>query len=104
MGYNACALVAEGTGIEVTNTPGVLTDATAEIAMMFDSDECATGGEGERHLRAGEWSGWRPTHMLSSQGNWENLRYSGHGRIGTNWRDRLVMVLVCTCCIAIARK
>ena len=84
VGYNHIALDAlKGTGIEVTNTPGVLTDATAEIAMMLILMSARRAGEGERHLRAGEWSGWRPTHMLSSQVTGKTLGIVGMGRIGT---------------------
>ena len=84
VGYNHIALdVLKGTGIEVTNTPGVLTDATAEIAMMLILMSARRAGEGERHLRAGEWSGWRPTHMLSSQVTGKTLGIVGMGRIGT---------------------
>ena len=84
VGYNHIALDAlEGTGIEVTNTPRVLTDATAEIAMMLILMSARRAGEGERHLRAGEWSGWRPTHMLSSQVTGKTLGIVGMGRIGT---------------------
>ena len=83
-GYNHIALDAlKGMGIEVTNTPGVLTDATAEIAMMLILMSARRAGEGERHLRAGEWSGWRPTHMLSSQVTGKTLGIVGMGRIGT---------------------
>ena len=84
VGYNHIALDAlKGTGIEVTNTPGVLTDATAEIAMMLILMSARRAGEGERHLRAREWSGWRPTHMLSSQVTGKTLGIVGMGRIGT---------------------
>ena len=84
VGYNHIALDGlKGTGIEVTNTPGVLTDATAEIAMMLILMSARRAGEGERHLRAGEWSGWRPTHMLSSQVTGKTLGIVGMGRIGT---------------------
>ena len=69
--------------IVVTNTPDVLTDATAEIAMMLILMSARRAGEGERHLRAGEWSGWRPTHMLSSQVTGKTLGIVGMGRIGT---------------------
>ena len=84
VGYNHIALDAlKGMGIEVTNTPGVLTDATAEIAMMLILMSARRAGEGERHLRAGEWNGWRPTHMLSSQVTGKTLGIVGMGRIGT---------------------
>src|SRR6185295_19155725 len=51
-------------GIVVTNTPGVLTEDTADLAMMLLLAAARRASEGERQLRAGEWAGWRPTHML----------------------------------------
>mgnify|MGYP000850637132 FL=1 len=84
VGYNHIALdSAEQAGIQITNTPGVLTDATAEIAMMLILMSARRAGEGERHLRAGQWSGWRPTHMLSTQVTGKTLGIIGMGRIGT---------------------
>src|SRR4026209_2013859 len=55
---------ARAKGIAVTNTPGVLTDATADIAMTLLLMAARRRGEGERELREGRWSGWRPTHMV----------------------------------------
>ena len=69
-------------GIAVTNTPGVLTEATAEIALTLLLTSARRTGEGERHLRAGEWTGWRPTHMLSTQVTGKTLGIIGMGRIG----------------------
>ncbi len=84
VGYNHIALdAAEKAGIRITNTPGVLTDATAEIAMMLILMSARRAGEGERHLRASRWSGWRPTHMLSTQVTGKTLGIIGMGRIGT---------------------
>ena len=50
--------------LPVSNTPGVLTDATADIAMTLMLMCARRAGEGERELRAGGWTGWRPTHLL----------------------------------------
>ena len=84
VGYNHIALsAAKDAGIPITNTPGVLTDATAEIAMMLILMSARRAGEAERHLRAGQWSGWRPTHMLSTQVTGKTLGIIGMGRIGT---------------------
>ena len=84
VGYNHIALsAAKKAGISITNTPGVLTDATAEIAMMLILMSARRAGEAERHLRAGQWSGWRPTHMLSTQVTGKTLGIIGMGRIGT---------------------
>ena len=69
-------------GIAVTNTPGVLTDATAEISMALLLMCARRTGEGERLVRSGAWDGWRPTHMLSTQVTGKALGIIGMGRIG----------------------
>jgi lactate dehydrogenase-like 2-hydroxyacid dehydrogenase len=58
---------AKARGISVSNTPDVLTDATADIAMILLLTVARRTGEGERHVRAGQWTGWRPTHMIGTQ-------------------------------------
>ena len=68
-------------GLAVSNTPDVLTDATADIAMTLLLMVTRRAGEGERHLRAGAWTGWRPTHMLGSQVSGKTLGLVGMGRI-----------------------
>lgn len=68
-------------GIVVTNTPDVLTDATAELAILLMLMVARRAGEGERHLRAGEWTGWRPTHMMGAQVTGKTLGLIGFGRI-----------------------
>ena len=68
--------------IPVTNTPGVLTDATADIAMTLMLMLCRRAGEGERELRAGEWTGWRPTHLVGRALSGRTLGIIGMGRIG----------------------
>jgi lactate dehydrogenase-like 2-hydroxyacid dehydrogenase len=68
-------------GLAVTNTPDVLTDATAEIAILLMLMAARRGGEGERHLRAGQWSGWRPTHMMGAEVTGKTLGLIGFGRI-----------------------
>ena len=73
---------ARARGIVVTNTPDVLTDATADLAMTLLLAAARRAGEGERHLRAGEWSGWRPTHMMGRQVTGKTLGIIGMGRIG----------------------
>ncbi len=84
VGFNHIDLAAAAAkGIAVTNTPGVLTDATAEIAFTLLMMSARRTGEGERHLRAGQWHGWRPTHMLSTQVTGKTLGLIGMGRIGT---------------------
>ncbi len=69
-------------GITVTNTPGVLTDCTADIAMTLLLGVARRAGEGERELRAGAWTGWRPTHMIGSRVSGKTLGIVGMGRIG----------------------
>ncbi len=73
---------AKAKGIAVTNTPGVLTDATADIALTLILMAARRAGEGERELRAGQWNGWRPTHLLGSSLNGKTLGLVGFGRIG----------------------
>ena len=69
-------------GITVSNTPGVLTDATADLTLTLMLMLCRRAGEGERELRAGEWSGWRPTHLVGRQMTGKTLGIIGMGRIG----------------------
>lgn len=72
---------AKARGLAVSNTPDVLTDATADIAMTLLLTVTRRAGEGERHLRAGQWTGWRPTHMLGTQVSGKTLGLVGMGRI-----------------------
>ena len=69
-------------GIPVSNTPGVLTDATADLAMTLMLMLCRRAGEGERELRAGDWAGWRPTHLVGQAMTGKRLGIIGMGRIG----------------------
>jgi lactate dehydrogenase-like 2-hydroxyacid dehydrogenase len=69
-------------GVIVTNTPGALTEDTADLAMMLLLAAARRASEGERQLRAGEWEGWRPTHMLGTRVNGATLGIVGLGRIG----------------------
>ena len=69
-------------GITVTNTPDVLTEATAEIALLLMLAAARRGGEGERLVRAGAWSGWAPTQLLGLQLTGRRLGILGMGRIG----------------------
>jgi lactate dehydrogenase-like 2-hydroxyacid dehydrogenase len=68
-------------GLAVSNTPDVLTDATADLAITLLLGVTRRAGEGERHLRAGQWTGWRPTHMLGTQVSGKTLGLVGMGRI-----------------------
>jgi lactate dehydrogenase-like 2-hydroxyacid dehydrogenase len=69
-------------GIVVTNTPGVLTDDTADLTMALLLAVMRRVGEGERHVRSGAWTGWRPTHMLGTRVTGATLGIVGMGRIG----------------------
>lgn len=68
--------------IAVTNTPGVLTDCTADIAISLLLSVARRAGEGERQLRAGDWTGWCPTHMIGTKVSGKTLGIIGMGRIG----------------------
>lgn len=72
---------AKARGIAVSNTPDVLTDATADLAVTLLLMVARRTGEGERHLRGGQWTGWRPTHMLGTQVTGKTLGLVGMGRI-----------------------
>src|SRR6056297_1550237 len=83
VGYNHIDIAAaRAAGIAVTNTPGVLTDCTADLAMGLLLATARRIGEGERELRAGRWSGWRPTHMIGKKVSGATLGIVGFGRIG----------------------
>ena len=69
-------------GITVSNTPSVLTDCTADIAMSLLLMVARRVGEGERELRAEKWTGWRPTHLLGTKVTGKTLGIIGFGRIG----------------------
>jgi lactate dehydrogenase-like 2-hydroxyacid dehydrogenase len=73
---------ARAAGVQVSNTPDVLTEATAEIAVLLMLMLARRAGEGERQLRAGQWHGWRPTHMMGRALSGLKLGLIGFGRIG----------------------
>lgn len=79
---------ARDAGLIVTNTPDVLTDATADIAMTLILMATRRAGEGERELRAGAWSGWRPTHLLGQSLRGKLLGLVGYGRIARAVAER----------------
>ncbi len=72
---------AKARGLAVSNTPDVLTDATADTAVTLLLMVARRAGEGERHVRAGQWTGWRPTHMLGTHVTGKTLGLVGMGRI-----------------------
>jgi glyoxylate reductase len=69
-------------GITVTNTPGVLTEDTADMAMALILAVPRRVSEGERLIRSGEWKGWGPTFMLGHRIWGKRLGIIGMGRIG----------------------
>ena len=73
---------AAAAGLAVSNTPGVLTDATADLALTLMLMVSRRAGEGERELRAGKWHGWRPTHLMGRSLSGKTLGIIGMGRIG----------------------
>ena len=73
---------AQQRGIIVTNTPGVLTDDTADMTMALILAVSRRLAEGERLIRSGGWSGWSPTSMLGQRIWGKRLGIVGMGRIG----------------------
>ena len=83
VGFNNIDIaVAKARDLVVTNTPDVLTDSTADLAMTLLLSVARRAGEGERHVRSGAWSGWRPTHMMGTEVTGKTLGIIGLGRIG----------------------
>jgi lactate dehydrogenase-like 2-hydroxyacid dehydrogenase len=83
VGYNHIdAEAAKAAGIAVTNTPGAVTDATADIALSLILMTGRRLGEGERMVRAGTWEGWHPVQMLGTHVTGKRLGVIGMGRIG----------------------
>jgi len=82
VGFNNIDIeAAKARGIAVSNTPDVLTDATADLAVTLLLMVARRAGEGERHVRGGQWTGWRPTHMLGTHVTGKTLGLVGMGRI-----------------------
>ena len=69
-------------GITVTNTPGVLTEDTADMALALILAVARRVAEGERLIRSGKWEGWGPTLMLGHRLGGKRLGIVGMGRIG----------------------
>jgi lactate dehydrogenase-like 2-hydroxyacid dehydrogenase len=69
-------------GIRVSNTPDILTDATANLAITLMLMASRRAGEGERLVRAGRWSGWTPTQLRGCELRGRILGLLGFGRIG----------------------
>ena len=82
VGYdNVDLAAAQAHEIVVTNTPEVLTECTADLAMTMILMTMRRAGEGEREVRSGRWHGSRPTHMLGTMVNDKTLGLVGMGRI-----------------------
>lgn len=83
VGYNHIDInAAKANNLIVTNTPNVLTQSTADIAMTLLLMSARRGAEGDRLVRAKKWTGWCPTSMLSSNVTGATLGLIGFGRIG----------------------
>lgn len=83
VGYDHLDLnAAKNLRIKVTNTPNVVTDATADIAMALILMVCRRAVEGDRLVRSGEWKGWNPMQMLGAPVSGSTLGIIGMGRIG----------------------
>jgi lactate dehydrogenase-like 2-hydroxyacid dehydrogenase len=82
VGYNHVDVDAcRRAGVLLTNTPDVLTDATADLALTLILMAARRAGEGERMVRANAWPGWAPTQMIGSELKGKTLGLIGFGRI-----------------------
>lgn len=83
VGYNNIDVAAATRrGIVVTNTPDVLTDATADLTWALILAGARRVVEGDRWTRSGQWPGWAPTQMLGTDVTGKTLGIIGMGRIG----------------------
>ena len=83
VGVDHCDLnAAKKKGIIVTNTPDVLTDATAEIAMLCLLGAARRASEGERLIRERKWNTWSPDFMVGTQVTGKRIGIIGMGRVG----------------------
>ena len=73
---------AKARGLIVTNTPEVLSDATAELTMMLMLGAARRASEGERLVRTREWKDWSPSFMVGTQVTGKRLGILGFGRVG----------------------
>jgi glyoxylate reductase len=89
VGYShICETAARRLGITVTNTPDVLSECTADLAMTLLLMVARRAGDGEREVREGRWQGWRPTHLLGTKVSGKTLGIVGFGRIGQEMARR----------------
>jgi len=83
VGVDHCDLeAARNKGIIVTNTPDVLSDSTAEIAMLLMLGAARRASEGERMIRARQWHDWSPSFMVGRQITGKRFGIIGMGRVG----------------------
>ncbi len=83
VGTDHCDLKALGArGIVVTNTPDVLSDATAEIGMLLMLGAARRAVEGDRMVRTGNWTSWSPSFMVGTQVSGKRIGIIGMGRVG----------------------
>jgi len=83
VGVDHCDLVAlKAKGICVTNTPDVLSDATAEIAMLLLLGAARRAPEGDNMVRTGAWDSWSPSFMVGTQVSGKRIGIVGMGRVG----------------------
>ncbi len=75
-------------GVHVLNTPDVLSEATAEVAMMLILNPCRRAYESDHLVRSGQWTGWTPTQMLGLGLTGRRLGILGLGRIGQQLAKR----------------
>ena len=83
VGYNNIDLAAaRARGLIVTNTPDVLTDATADLTWALLLATARRVVEGDALVRSGRWTGWSPTQLLGAEVSSKTLGVIGMGRIG----------------------
>ncbi|MEL6640147.1 MAG: D-glycerate dehydrogenase [Pseudomonadota bacterium] len=83
VGYNHIDVAAaQAAGVQVSNTPDVLTDATADIGLTLLLATARRAGEGERQVRSGEWGGFGPKNLLGTHVTGKTVGIVGMGRIG----------------------
>ncbi|MDV6330383.1 D-glycerate dehydrogenase [Asticcacaulis sp. 201] len=93
-GYeNIDVAAAKAAGITVSNTPDVLTDATADIALMLMLMTSRRASEGERQLRAGQWKGWGTTALMGQSLEGKTLGLVGFGRIAQATAEKAARAL-----------
>ncbi|HMB12591.1 MAG TPA: D-glycerate dehydrogenase [Roseovarius sp.] len=89
VGVDHCDLDAlQGAGVVVTNTPDVLSDATAEIAMLLMLGAARHAVRGDRLVRQGQWDSWSPSFMVGKQVTGARLGIVGMGRVGRAFAEK----------------